>query len=100
MFVEVEPDRSRETPGGAKGAALTTLERFLQDTASHRRQDVQMLKAFQKLIREDSTCCLQTSRLAVTLEVVPVVQWHRTEERSNHTATNVENESEKLSREP
>ena len=40
--MEVESDRSREISGGAKGAAPTTLERFLQATASHRRQDVQL----------------------------------------------------------
>ena len=41
--MEVETDRSREISGGAKGAAPTTLECFLQDTASHRRQDVQLV---------------------------------------------------------
>ena len=42
-----------------------------------------------------------TSRLTVTLEVVRVVQrWHRVDERSNHTTMNVENESERLLREP
>ena len=39
--MEVETVRSREITGGEKGAAPTTLERFLQDAASHRRQDVQ-----------------------------------------------------------
>ena len=32
----------REISGGEKGAAPTTLERFLQDADSHRRQDVQL----------------------------------------------------------
>ena len=54
----------------------------------------------QRLSPEDSACCLQTTRLAVTLEVVQAVQrWHRMEQRQNHTTTNVENESEQLSRE-
>ena len=58
-------------------------------------------KEFQRLSHEDSTCCLLTSRLMVTHEVVWVVQrWHRMEERSSHTKTNVENESERSSREP
>ena len=48
---------------------------------------------FQRPTPEDSTCCLLTSRLTVTLEVVQVVQrWHRLEERPNHTTPTVENE--------
>ena len=36
-------------------------------------------------------------RLAVTLEVFQVLKrWHRMEERTNHTTTNVENEPERL----
>ena len=54
-----------------------------------------------RLSQEDSTCCLLTSELTVTQEVVWLVQhWHRMEERSNHTAANGENESERLLREP
>ena len=52
-------------------------------------------KEFRRLSQEDSTCCRQTSRLTVTQGFVWVVQhWHRMEERSNHTTTNVENETE------
>ena len=40
-----------------------------------------VLERILRLSQEHSSCCLQTSRLAVTLEVVRVVQcWHRTEE--------------------
>ena len=57
------------------------------------------LKYFQRLSREDSTCCWQTSRLTVTPEVVRVVQRsHRTGEQEYHITTNVENESERLTR--
>ena len=58
-------------------------------------------KEFQKLSPEDATCSLLTSRLTVTLEVVRVVpRWHRVEEQSNHTTTNVKDEAERLSKEP
>ena len=50
-------------------------------------------KEFGRLSQEDSTCSLLTSRLTVTQEGVQIAQhWHRMEERSNHTTTNVENE--------
>ena len=54
-------------------------------------------KEIQRLSQLDSTCCLLTLRLTVTQEVVRVVQrWHRMQERSNHTTSNVENESKRL----
>ena len=57
-------------------------------------------KALHRLSREDSMCCLLTSRLAVKLDVVRVVQrWHRMEERSNPRTLNVENASERSLRE-
>ena len=58
------------------------------------------LTEFQRLSQEDSTCCRQTSRLTDTLEVARAVQrLHGMEERRNHTATNVESESERSLRE-
>ena len=49
----------------------------------------------------DSTSCLRTLRLDVTLEVVQVVlRLHRMEERQNHIMTNAENESERSLTEP
>ena len=59
-----------------------------------------MCKDFQRLCREDSTCCLRTSSLTVQVEVVQDVHlWHRMEERSNHTTMNLQSESERLLRE-
>ena len=50
------------------------------------------MKEFQVLSREDPSCCLLTSTLTVTVEVVLVVRrWHRMEEQPNLTLIDVEN---------
>ena len=54
------------------------------------------LKERRRLSPEDSTFFLRTLTLTDTLEAAQALErWHRMEERSNHTTTNVENESER-----